>query len=321
DLEQAFLGSLRAVAAAPPERSARRVLLRQVEAATASPRAAEGLLSWWTRQRSELQRARARILTLADDPEGRAEAASIAARFLAIGAPRAFLQAALGLAGADGVTLRDPRLASRCAHALDPTFFPTPPAVFASLEHPTQTLGDLEDEFEVQVSARLARRCSGEKPLAVGLRARFPSHCARSLVQELAAGPLPADLALALRELADPFVIDAIARVLLPAGRWRELLTYWRSDLPLPAGLRDTVRALGSDGKQRVLLALRSHLHPSCHQLLADLMVEDEPELRQLAAEALRAAVGERVPFDAKWPRSRRLDAASRLRDLHNRRP
>ena len=137
----------------------------------------------------------------------------------------------------------------------------------------------------------------------------------------LVAGPLGTDLALALRELVDPFVLDEAARVLLPAGRWQELLTYWRADLPIPAGLRAFAGGLDLDGRKRLAIALRTHLDPTCHQLLADLLLDGDLEVRTLAAAALRAAVGERVPFDAKWSQSRREDAASRLRDLHNRRP
>ncbi|MFN3244882.1 MAG: hypothetical protein ACE37K_25500 [Planctomycetota bacterium] len=321
DLRAAFVGTLCERPDGDAGRdSAGQLLARSLDVATEPPRP-EGLLAFWQRMHSEMLRAKGRLLVLADDPRGRGEAASIAAQFVPIGAPRPWLQAALGLQGRDGVALRDPRLQSRCAHALDPTFFGSPPAVFGTLERPVQELGDLEDEHRVQVSERLAQRCSGENPLAVALRARFPSRCARSLVAALARGPLPTDQALALRELADPFVIDEAARLLLPAGRWPELLTYWRADLPLPTGLREAAGAVDRDGRKRLAIALRTHLDPSCHQLLADLLLDDDLDVRTLAAAALHGAVGERVPFDAKWPRSRREDAASRLRDLHNRRP
>ena len=257
---------------------------------------------------------------LSSDAAGRREAARIAAQFIATGAPRSYLQAALGLAGDDGVALRDPGQQSRCAHALDPTFLGSSPPVFGSLPQPTQAAGDLEDEHRVRVSARLARRCSGEAPLAVGLRARFPSRCARALVQVLAGGGLTPDEALALRELTDPFVLDEVARVTLSADRWQEMLVFWRRDLPSPRGLRAFAATLGAAGKKRLAIELRTHLDPSGHGLLGDLLVAEDREVRELAGAALRARVGERIPYDAKWPRSRLEDAASRLRALHNRR-
>ena len=67
--------------------------------------------------------------------------------------------------------------------------------------------------------------------------------------------------------------------------------------------------------------ALRGRRDVSCHPVIATFLAADSLELRQLAQEALRLSVGDQVPFDAHWPRSRRLDAASRLMDLHNRKP
>jgi|GEM_PF-6991571 len=319
DFELAFAGTIAGAPPRPSERSAASRLARWLQPASSSRRG-HGQLAWWRRLRRELQRASERIWALSDDAAGRREAAEIAARFLACGAPGPCLQAALGLVGEDGVTLRDPRLQSRCAHTLDPTFFPTTPAVFGSLPAPTQPFGDLEDECRVVVSARLARRCSGESPLSVGLRARFPSRCARALVQALASGPLPPEQALALRELADPFVIDEVARLVLASDRWSELLTYWRSDLPLPDGLRAFAATLGAAACGRIAAELRTHVDPSCHGLLADLLLFEDHGVRVLAGDALRAAVGDRIVYDAKWSRSRREDAASQLLELHNRR-
>ena len=281
----------------------------------------DGLHAWWRSLRAEMQRARMRVVALSDDAAGRREAVGIAAEFLAYGAPRPWLQAALGLADGDGVALKDPAIQSRCAHTLDPTFFPTPPAVFRSLPQPTQATSDLEDEHVLLPSERLARRCSGEAPSAIGLRARFPSRCARALVTELAGGPLVADQALALRELADPFVADEIARALLPEGRWRELLTFWRRDLPLPRGLRGAAATLGPLARRRLAAELRTHRDPSCAGLLADLLMAADVEVRSLAGEALQATVGASVAYDANWSRSRREVAASQLLALHNRKP
>ena len=321
DVELAFSGRLSADAVIGEGVRATDVLLARCLQPAPERRRGDGLRRWWRSLRAELQRARARVVDLSDDAAGRREAVRIAADFLAYGAPRPWLQAALGLAGEDGVALKDPGVQSRCAHTLDPTFFPTPPAVFRSLPQPTQAASDLEDEHVLVPSERLARRCSGETPSAVGLRTRFPSRCARALVAELSKGPLAADQALALRELADPFVVDEIARAVLPKGRWRELLTFWRRDLPLPRGLRGAATTLEPLARKRLAAALRTHLDPSCAGLLADLLMAADVEVRSLAAEALQASVGADIPYDANWSRSRREVAASQLLALHNRKP
>mgnify|MGYP001264527959 CR=1 FL=1 len=163
-------------------------------------------------------------MTLANDAAGRAEAQAIAARFLPRGAPAPWLQAALGLAGDDGVTLREPGLASRCAYAMDPSFFVVPATVFSALPLPNRRSGDLEDIFRLDDGERLVRRCVGSGPQAVALRARFASRCARSLIADLLQRPLGDDESMALRELSDPFVLREAATVLVSRGRWHELL-------------------------------------------------------------------------------------------------
>ena len=55
--------------------------------------------------------------------------------------------------------------------------------------------------------------------------------------------------------------------------------------------------------------------------MITDFFLSEDLELRLLAGEVLQMAVGNLVPSDAHWPRSQRLDAASRLLDLHNRKP
>jgi len=323
DVNRALVGTLierEADAGVAAASSVAEVLARSLQRAPAPP-SGDGLLRWWSRQQRELTLAREQLRALADDAPGRAAARQLGLRFLARGAPRPWLQAALGLSDEDGVALRDPRRQSRCAHALDPTFFDDLPAVFRTLPTPTVPLGDLEDEHAVTVSERLARRCSGESPLAVALRVRFPSRCARALVEALARASLAPDEALALRELCDPFVVDAIAAALLPVGRWQETLMFWRDDLPLPRGMRAATAALDAAARRQVAVALQSHADASCQPLLADLMLDEDPEVRALVAAALRATLQERVPFDPQWPRSRRLDAASQLLELHNRRP
>jgi hypothetical protein len=279
------------------------------------------LLRRWQSQHDDMLRVKGRLLTLPNDAAGRAEALAIAANFLPVGAPAPWLQAALGLAGEDGVAMQNPSIASRCAYAMDPTFFASPAQVFASLPRPNQARGDLEDLFVLETGERLVRLCSGASPQAVALRARFASRCARSLVAQLAKAPLEVDAALALRDLADPFVLREIAAVVVPAGRWRELLTYWRADLPLPEALLDVAKADVLADQLQLAAALRGRRDASCYPVVAEFLVAEPLELRRMAGEALRLLAGDRIDFDAHWPRSRRQDAATRLLDLHNRKP
>lgn len=336
DLDFAFLGALQPSAVAgsadKPVRDVARQLMRWLTipvvlpsdlepSALAATRTGPLLLRRWQRHQSEVSRAKGRLLALANTAAGRRDAQAIAARFLPMGAPAPWLQAALGLAGPDGIALRDAPLASRCAFAIDPTFFQSPAPVFATLPLPNQKRGDLEDLHRLDDGEQLVQRCSGDGPKAVSVRVRFPSRCARSLVAALHKGTLADDPALALRELADPFVLAEAARVLVPAGRWRELLMFWRADLPCPKALVEISAHAGFEDRLALALALRGRRETSCYPVIARFLCAEELELRKVAGEALRMAVGERIAFDAHWPRSRRLDAASRLRVLHNRKP
>ncbi len=336
DLDVAFLGALKSAAVAgssgQPVRDVARQLLRWLTIPVVLPSDLEpnplaatktepSLLRRWQRHQSEVSRAKGRLLALANTAEGRRDAQAIAARFLPMGAPAPWLQAALGLAGPDGIALRDASLASRCAFAMDPTFFQSPAPVFATLPLPNQMRGDLEDLYRLGDGERLVRRCSGAGPRAISVRVRFASRCARSLIAALEQNSLDDDPALALRELADPFVLAEAARVLVPAGRWRELLTFWRADLPCPKALVEIAEHAGLADRLALAAALRGRRETSCYPVIAGFLCAEELELRKVAGEALRLAVGERIPFQAHWPRSRRLDAASALRSLHNRKP
>ncbi len=326
DLGEALLGTLVAAEPPPPEgqaagrAAALGVLRAWLRKAPAPAAPGEGVLARWTALRAEVRAASARVRELADSDAARALAQADAARFLPVGAPSAELQAALGLPAADGTTLLAPGLASRRAHALDPTFFRQVPPVCAALPRPAHDAGALEDLCALPPGPRLAASCTGDDPLAVALRVRFPSRCARALVERLAAEPLGPPAMSALRELADPFVLATAAHVLAVRGSLRELLGLWRHDLVMPppvAGL------LAGDVEDRRALAaaLRGRREPSCHPVLAALLEGDDIATLRLAGEALWHSVGERVPFDAGWPLSRRREAAERLRTLHNRAP
>jgi hypothetical protein len=334
DLDVAFLGALKAGPGRAPDgepvRDIARLLMRWLTIPAVSPRdlkqravsqSEPALLRGWQRHQADVRRAKGRLLALANTAEGRREAQAIAAPFLPMGAPAAWLQAALGLAGPDGVALRDPSSASRCAFGMDPTFFDAPAPVFATLPLPHQERGDLEDLWRLPSGERLVERCSGPEPQAVALRQRFQSRCARSLLESLRKATLSLAEGSALRELADPFVLYEAARVLVPRGRWRELLTFWRGDVPCPRALLEIAESGGLEDRLVLAAALRGRRDPSCYPMIAEFLCAQELELRKVAGEALRMAVGARIPFEAHWPRSRRLDAASELRVLHNRKP
>jgi hypothetical protein len=282
--------------------------------------ATDSVLRRWSALQAELHAANAKIRACAADAGGRDVALQQVARFLHLGAPTPELQAARGLAGADGITLATPATAARAAFALSPTFFLELPAVCRDLPRPRSLAGDLEDLARLPTAARLGELCREATPLAVALRARFPSACARALVEALVAAPLDDESARALRELADPFVLAEASRVLAPARRERELLAIWRGDLPVPPSLvRLTTGAL--DDRVVLAKALRGRRDPSIAPVLAVLLEDDVAEVRRHAAEALLHAFGDRVAYDPDWPQSQRHEAAERLRSLHNRTP
>lgn len=329
DLRRSLLGTLRPkvepvpeLAAAVPGRAAALAVIRaclQPPDDVPLPAGGSTLLRWSALQ-AELRQAAAALRALGPDVGSRVEAQQIAARFLPIGSPSAILQAALGVAGADGQGLCAPPLASRRAHAIDPTFFADLPVCCRDLPSVRDEVGALEDLACLPPPSRLAVLCRDDGPMAVALRVRFPSACARALVHELAAAPLSASAQSALRELADPFVLAEAARVLRRRSGERELLGLWRADLAMPASIAELVRS-GAEDRRALAAALRGRRDPSCHPTLAALLEAPELDVRRLAAEALVSAVGDRVPYDAEWPDSARRAAAERLRSLHNRAP
>jgi hypothetical protein len=328
DVERAFVGALdpaavRRLAEPEPGARGRRAVIEVLAGAIATPPApvpaAEDSVSLrWALLRSEVAAAAQRIERLGDDAAARSEAQRIAASLLAVGAPAAPLQAALGLEDQDGVRLCDPALATRRAHAIDPTFVLERPRVLAAMPLPRHDRGALEDLHVLPEPSRLVRLASGEDPLARALRIRFPSACASAFVLLLEHGPLDAAAAQALRELADPFVLGEAARVLLPHDRARELLAFWRLGLPMPAGLGDALMATPED-RRLLAAALFGRRDAGSLDAVAALLVADDLEVRHLAAAALRQAVGDLVPYDPEGPLSSWRDAAQRLRSLHNR--
>jgi hypothetical protein len=279
------------------------------------------LLLRWLGSRIGVQIASDEIHGLGDGADDVQRAQGIASRFLPVGAPAAPLQAALGLPAADGRPLVDPSLAIRRAHALDPTFGARMPPVLRSLPRALAPRGDLEDLALLPVRDRLAVLCTGPSPLATALRARFGSACARALLDVLAARALSPLEAEALRELADPFVLDAAGRALQGRQALPELLSFWRRDLPMPSAFRASWTGMDLDARLRVVGALGGRTDADSLRVLAEGLESPVLPVRQAAAGALRASVGDRIAYDPEWPRSALNEAADRLRSLHNRAP
>lgn len=280
------------------------------------------LLLRWLGHRINVQLARDEIAGLGDGDADRLRAQAIASRFLPVGAPSAWLQAALGLPAPDGEPLVDPSLAIRRAHAIDPTFGDAlPPVLAGALPRPNAIGGELEDLATLPARERLAELCVGGAPLAVALRARFGSACARALVEVLAHRALSTDEGEALRELADPFVLEAAGRVLAARDALAELLPLWRRDLPMPVALAALPQSTDIAVQLRLATALGGRTDGASLRALAERLVSPVVELRRVAAQALRASVGDAIPYDPEWPRSALNEAADRLRSLHNRTP
>lgn len=298
-----------------------RAAVREIAPAADAPAPADGaVFAAWRAQEAALAAAVARLRALPADADGRAAAAALAAQFLPIGVPRAELTAALGLAGADGVSLAAPTQAAAWATALDPCWRHEAPPVLAVLPPTPQPVGVLEDLAELPPLARLAELAAGDGLPARALRASFPSACARALVAALADGPLPAPAAQALRELADPFVLREAAATLAQPGRQRELLGLWRGGLPMPADLGALAHG-SADDRRALAVALLGRREPSCAAALADLLLADEADVRGIAASALEHQFPGRVAYDPSAPLSVRRAAAQQVRSLHNRAP
>ncbi len=279
------------------------------------------LLLRWLGGRIRVQLAGDEIAGLTATEADAQRAQAIAVRFLPIGAPAAVLQAALGLPAEDGAPLVDAMLAIRRAFAIDPTFCAALPPVLAGLRLPVAARGDLEDLAVLPPRERLASLCVGGSPLAVALRARFASACARALVERIAARPLSAAEGEALRELADPFVLDEAARGLRARHAVAELLSLWRRDLPMPMALTGLLRDDDAEAALRFARALGGRTDADSMLALAECLTAPAIGLRREAAQALRASVGDRIDYDPEWPRSALNEAADRLRSLHNRTP
>lgn len=260
------------------------------------------------------------------DPAAVHGAAVAAAAWCHVGAPRAVLQAALGLPNQAGQSVHDPAVAAGLALAIDPSLVAAAPpvlqGVFAALPPAAAAAapGALGDLARLPEGPSLAALCTGSTPFATALRTRFGPACAEALlaVRRERAWTL-AELG-TLRELASVAVIDATADLLAQVGSPGEVLGAWRLDLPVSRGIE---RLLGHGAADRLALAraLPRRKDPRAARVLATLLADEDPAVRAAAGAALERNWPGAVPYEPSWPRSRIEEAARAVLALHNRRP
>lgn len=241
-----------------------------------------------------------------------AEAASLAARFYHLGSPSPTLQAALALPDRKDQRIRERRIAGRAALALDAGFAAVAPPVLLPVVSSLQAHTPLADWNVLPASERLAELATGDGPLAIALRRRFGSRCAEALVSQWGHGELSSPMTAALRELADPFVLEAAAAALASRSAEAELLRIWRADLPATKA----VRAFADGGvamRQALQIALAGRTDRASLSLLGRGLVDDELSVRTAAGAALFRSIGERIVYDPEWPVDRLRDAAAQL--------
>ncbi|MGE3351276.1 MAG: hypothetical protein AB7O84_06030 [Planctomycetota bacterium] len=247
------------------------------------------------------------------DPGAVAAAAELAARFCHLGSPSPALQAALALPDRRGQRVREPFAAAQAALALDPTFAATAPPVLRPLVASLPARSPLADLGAMPGPARLAELVVGDGALAIALRTRFAAHGAAALVEAWRRGPLAPAALTALRELADPFVLDAAAGALAAPGggpeRGAELLRIWRRDLPASAPIRALATGDAS-AREALQVAIAGRTDPGSLELLARGLVDPELAVRTAAGAALFRSIGDRIAYDPEWP-AERLDAAA----------
>ena len=306
---------LRAGAGGPVEQR-QEILVRLTGQLLVEP---ESLLLWRECAEARLDLAVDQVAaTDSDDPAAVAAAAALAASFAHLGAPRATLQAALGLPDLRGQRLRSPGVAASVALAMEPGFAVTAPAVVQPLLGAALADAPLGHFAELPSGSRLASLASGNGPLAIALRARFSSRCAAALVEQWGRGPLPSEQRAALRELVDPFVLAAAGLVLDARGARSELLQVFRRDLPGSGPLRP-LAAGAPTVRAALMVALAGRKDLQSLEVLAEGLVDSDLAVRTAAGAALFRSVGGSIDYDPEWPAARRNQAAARVRALQNR--
>ncbi len=246
------------------------------------------------------------------NPAQVADASVLAARFFHLGSPSPILQAALALPDRKDQRVRERRNAGRAALALDAGFAADAPPLLRPVLAGLQAHSPLADWTELPPAERLAELAVGDGPLAIALRHRFRSRSAAALVAQWGASASPPAALAALRELADPFVIEAAAVALRGRGAEAELLRIWRADLPATASILAFADGPAAQ-RQALQVALGGRTDRASLMLLGRGLVDEDRAVRTAAGAALFRSIGERIVYDPEWPVDRLRDAAAQL--------
>jgi spermidine synthase len=207
------------------------------------------------------------------------------------------------------------------AMALDPTFYDQWPQLWLSLESqkpPSAFRGPLEDLSNLPVGVELVRRATGERTAdVVAFRSRFRVRVGYAFVEVLAQRALAADEVLAFRQVLDPSLLaDASQVVVARKGDGvAELLPLWRMDLPITPALED-LRSGPVAGRLALATAISGRRTPAELNVLADLMLDEDLQVRRSAAVSLQRSLRGSIEYDPSWERRRLQAATAELRQL-----
>ena len=269
--------------------------------------------------RLRVRRADRAILAASrDKPDEVASAASMAARFLPFGCPSPALQAALALPNRRGERLRERRASAAAAFALDPGFYDDAPPLVRDVLEGVPRATPLADFARLPEGARLAELAVQDGPLGVLLRTRFASRAARALVDEWGQRDLSLAALSSLRELADPFVLEAAHGALVRRGAQKDLVRIWRADLPATAPIRALFDG-PPEQRQALMVAIAGRTDAGSLSVLERGLVDDDEYVRAAAGAALFRSVGDGIVYDPAWPQDRLREAAAKLATLAQR--
>lgn len=261
---------------------------------------------------------RAVLAALREKPDEVANAAAMAARFLPFGCPSPTLQAALALPNRRGERLRDRRAAAAAAFALDPGFYDDASPLLRDVLEGVARATPLADFARLPEGARLAELAVQEGQLGVLLRSRFPSRAARALVDEWSRRDLSLGALSTLRELADPFVLEAAHGALQRRSAQQELVRIWRADLPATAPIRALFDGR-AEQRQALMVAIAGRNDEGSLAILGRGLVDEDESVRSAAGAALFRSVGDGIVYDPAWPQDRLREAAAKLATLAQR--
>ena len=207
------------------------------------------------------------------------------------------------------------------AMALDPTFYDQWPQLWLSLQSqqpPSDFRGPLEDLSDLPTGVELVRRSTGERTAdVVAFRSRFRVRVGHAFVEVLAKRPLSSDEVIAFRQVLDPRLLaDASRAVVARDGdRIAELLPLWRADLPITPAL-EGLSSGSVAGRLALATAISGRRTPEELNVLADLMLDEDLQVRRSASVSLQRSLRGAIAYDPSWDGPRRQAAAAKLRQL-----